>query len=335
MVHNYSHIKRALLRELSDDSRMSVTMLAKKLKCSRNTIISNMKALDHEFGLKYTLEFNNVLPALQNQIWPVRFDVKPSLEELREIFKDDGQVRWVAKTEGDFDLLISVAATSSESYISWGMKTLNKLIKFKPEFEASHILTMHMGFMSLREEHINNIQLPNIKLDDLDKKILLLLNENSRMNYPAIAKKLKKDPELVRYRIKRFLRIKLIKRFTTLLAKPPPFYTMAFFMKLRFSPGFMHRYQEAYNYYLNADRKLPIVNKFQFFALTSGTYFLFCLGCFESEEMAVKEAIIAHKSIYKEDNPSLPFAKVTDVVKGYLPIRSMDFSKEYKPLDIH
>lgn len=57
-MKEYSYIKRSLLRELSGNSRVSVTNLSKRLRCSRNTVINNIKFLEKEFDLKYTLQIN-------------------------------------------------------------------------------------------------------------------------------------------------------------------------------------------------------------------------------------------------------------------------------------
>ena len=89
-MKEYSYIKRALLRELSEDSRMSVSTLAKKLRCARNTIISNMNILEKEFGLHYTLEFDKEeLGLSQNQIWSIKLGKKPDVNEIRKIFRPE------------------------------------------------------------------------------------------------------------------------------------------------------------------------------------------------------------------------------------------------------
>jgi DNA-binding Lrp family transcriptional regulator len=331
-MRNYSYTKRALLRELSENSRASVTSLARKLRCSRNTVMRNIRMLEKEFDLKYTLEFNKDISVVQNQVWCVKLGVKPKIKDLREVFEDDGMIQFAARTEGDFDLIINIVADSSESYIRIGMKIMDRLMPYKLTFEPSHILLIHTGLMSVGEKAIEKLSLANSSIDDLDKRILVVLSNNSRMGYQDIARKLNEDVATIRYRIGVLSRMNLIKRFTVTLRKPPTEYNMAFFMKCSFTEGIKNRYAKAYEYYVSSDDKLPIVNKFQYLAFTSGSYILFGIGCFESLESAFRDITIAHKEIYKYDSPTVYSARITDVVKGELPIRNIDLKKEYKQI---
>jgi len=334
-MNEYSYIKRAILRELSEDSRMSVTALAMKLKCARNTIISNMDILEKEFDLHYTVEFNKEKLGLsQNQIWTIKFGKKPEPSEITRIFKDDNFVQFVAETKGDFDLLINIVATSTEQYLTWGMKTVLQLVEYRPTIRSSFISLVHVGYIPVQNTVLENLDLSQLGLDDLDKKILLLLSENSRFTYHTMAKKLNENVETIRYRLRKILNTKIIKRFTVILNKPPTDYNMAFFLYHDLAPGILERYKEAQDYYLEVDGKLPIINTFQYLALTSGSYLTFGIGCFDTEEDAIKKGIIAHRELYKEDSAKVYFAKITNVSKGYIPIRNIDMEKDFRPLKI-
>jgi DNA-binding Lrp family transcriptional regulator len=331
-MRNYSYTKRALLRELSENSRVSVTALAKRLRCSRNTVMRNINALEKEFDLKYTLEFNKDISIVQNQVWCVKLGVKPKTKDLKEIFKDDSIIQFAARTEGDFDLIINLVADSSESYIRMAMGIMNKLLPYKSTFEQSHILLIHTGLMSLGEKAIEKLSLANSSIDELDKRILILMNENSRLSYQEMGDALHENVATIRYRLGVLTKMNLIKRFTVILRKPPTEYNTAFFMKCSFTTGIKNRYAKASEYYIDSDEKLPIVNKFQYLALTSGSYILFGIGCFESMESAFKDTVIAHKGLYKYDSPVVYSAKITEVVKGELPIRNIELKKEYRQI---
>lgn len=137
-MKTYGYTKRALLRELSENSRTSITNLSKRLKCSRNTVKSSMKALEKEFSMRYTLELNkNLLGLTQNELFVVKFGVKPTLKELKEIFHDDYLVQTAVKVEGDFDLLIKVTANSGEEYMKWALRTMLKLLPYGPQLRSA------------------------------------------------------------------------------------------------------------------------------------------------------------------------------------------------------
>ena len=145
---------------------------------------------------------------------------------------------------------------------------------------------------------------------------------------------MKVDIETVRYRMKKILKSKIINRFTIILEKPPSEYNIAFFMNFELAPGLMKRYAQAYHHYVDVDEGLPVMNAFQYLALMSGSYLLFGIGCFDSEESAIKHAIMEHKEIYKEDNPEMSYARITRVVRGCIPVRSVDMQNEYVPIEL-
>jgi DNA-binding Lrp family transcriptional regulator len=333
-MKEYSYIKRAILRELCEDSRISVTGLADRLKCSRNTVLSNMKALDREFGLLHTIEFDReMIHTNYVQVWCIQFGKKPSTEELKRLFQGDYRVRLVAETEGDFDLIINVAADIADRYMNWSIRTINGLLPFIPKIMPSNVIMAHTGFFIVRNELLKKLDLAHLGLDELDKKILMVLNENSRMSYREIANIIDANVETVRYRLARIMKIGIVRRFTTVLRRSPMSYNMAFFINYEMAPGIRQRYDEAMKYYTRVDGKLPLINSFQYLALMSGSHTMFGIGCFESEEAAMRKVVMEHKEIYKEDNPKVRYAKITKVIKGTLPLRNMDLAKDYRQIN--
>ncbi|MDE1822705.1 MAG: Lrp/AsnC family transcriptional regulator [Candidatus Micrarchaeota archaeon] len=331
MVKEYSYIKRMLLRELSENSRTSVTALAEKLKCSRNTVLNNIKALEREFGLYYTLDPNlSKMGILQNHVWNVKFGVKPDTETLKEIFKDDSFIQFAVETDGDFDMVLKVITTSGEEYVSWGLDTAMKLLDYRPVIRPSLISMIHTGFVPVPNSVIEKIGAEKLGLDALDVRMLLLLNEDSTMTYNAMAKRLKVDVETIRYRFRRILDSGIIDKFTVLATKVPSIYNVAFFVNYEFAPGFKERYSKVQEFYLGVDGQRPLLNSFQYLALTSGSYTLFGLGSFTDDEKAIKNAVVMHKLMYKEDNAQVRYAKVTNEIRGHLPIRNIDMARHFK-----
>jgi DNA-binding Lrp family transcriptional regulator len=330
-MKEYSYVKKALLRELSENSRTSITVLSKKLKCSRNTVVSNMKALEKEFDICYTLEFNKgKLGLVQNHICSISFGIQPNMQEITEIFKNDDYVQLIAKTEGDFDLLIYISTNSGDAHIRWVLSTISKLLKYRPSIEISLVAKTETGFTPVQSTTIEKLELQNF--DDLDKKMLIMLNSNSRLSYRAIAKNLKEDVETIRYRFRKLSKSPLIRRFTLIMRKPPTDYNMAFFIKYEYGPGILRRYEDANEYYLDLESKFNVMNTLQYLALTSGTNLLFGVACFDNEERAIRVVVSAHKEIYKEDNPKIHYAMVKEMIKGNFGIRNMDISKSFSSI---
>ncbi|MDE1854855.1 MAG: AsnC family transcriptional regulator [Candidatus Micrarchaeota archaeon] len=335
MTKYYSYLQRALLRALSEDSSASVADLSKKLKCARNTVWYNMLALEKDLGIRYTIEFSNdkLQARMHSHIWAVRFGVKPSAQALRKLFEEDAAVRFAAKTDGDFDLVLMMRAASDDDYAYWGFKTAYKLLNYNPTIEPSSVLLQQLGFVPMPNSVIEKLELSEPSLDELDRGVLMLLNENSRMSYREMAKRLKQKVETIRYRVKRLSKEGVIKRFTITLTKPPTDYNLFFFLNYDLSPGAFDRYREAHRHYVDIDGKAPVINTFQYLSILSGSSLVFGLGCFDTEEKAIRESVLAHKEIYKGDNARVRFAKITDVVKGYLPVRNIDVAREFHGID--
>jgi DNA-binding Lrp family transcriptional regulator len=332
-VKEYSYVKKALMRELSENSRISVTEIAKKLKLSRSTVISNMHSLEKELGLEYTIEFNRqAFGLVQVHIVKVKFGKKPDVETIARIFKNDDNAQFVAVTEGDFDMFVRVVTDDTENYVKWALETAIKLLEYQPTIEPSMVAMVHTGFMPLPNEILKHMCSTVPSLDSTDAKILIALNSNARISYRDIAKTLGEHVETVRYRIKKLMGMNLIRRFTVIAKKPPSEYNAAFFINLKLSPGLVDRVKEAQKYYESIDGGMNIVNSFQFISLMSGSSLIFGVGCFPDEESAISHIVLAHKRIYAPDQPTISFARVKQIVKGCPPVRNIDLIKNYNPI---
>lgn len=338
-MREYSYIKRSLLRELSNDSRSTVTLLAKKLRCSRNTVVSNIKALEKEFGLKYTVQLNKeAVGLIQNRMFVIRFGQKPKMDDLKELV-DDPFIQFAAYTEGDFDMIVvrkvpaNMVYSSGEKYVHWGITIGVKLSKYEPHVEFVTPILTHVGFTPILNETINSLDLSTYGMDKTDKDIIMLLNENSRISYKQISRKLKMSVETVRYRFRALEKMKVIKSFTVLLTKPPTQYNMAFFVNYNVTSGILERFRKTRDYYMEAEGKLPLINTLQYLALTSGSNLFYGIACFEDEETAVNTIKEAHLDPEGKKDQTMIHAKIVNILKGYLPIRNVDLSKEFADID--
>jgi DNA-binding Lrp family transcriptional regulator len=323
-MKEYSYIKKALLRELSSDSSSSITELAHRIKCSRSTVMSNMEFLEREFGMRYTIEFNReVLGFVKNQIVLIKFGIMPEKEYVEEIFAGNRFLPFVAETSGDFDMLIGIVYNTTDEFLRWRSRTLHKLLRFRPSIRASYVTMINAGFLAIPNGVLEKLSLDLLGLDSLDTEIILQLNENARLTNTKIAEKLKVDVETVRYRIRKILKTNLIVRFTIVLTKPPTQFNVAFALDYSLGPNTTSAYYNSMSYYKSIDGNLPVVNAFPYLAAVSGRYYFFGIGCFYNEEEAVRDVVLKHRDIFKDDNLEMAYARITNVISGYLPIRNM------------
>jgi DNA-binding Lrp family transcriptional regulator len=332
-IKEYSQIKRALLRELSHDCRASITYLADKIGCSRNTIVSNMKALDEELGIKYILQFTpKALVMSQNEFWTVRFKKKPQAGELGEIFAQDRGIRLVATASGGFDLLVNIITPSQQDYSQWAVKTLVRLSKYTPTVRSASVIANHLGFIRVPDDIIEQLDMRRKELDDIDKKILVLLNRDARRTFLSMANELGEDEGTIRYRFNKLIEARMINRFTIAITKPPTPYNMAFCMNFNWTQGFIDRYEKARQHYISSEKGLHAINKLQYLALTSGSFMMVGMGCFGSGGEARREVVEKHRKLFGQDGLKISYARITGVIKGCLPIRNVDVGEAFDPL---
>lgn len=329
-MKEYSYTKRALLRALSENSRATITELATAAKCSRNTVLSNMNALSQEFDIRYTIDFNKEeLGLFQKHIIRVNFGKKPSIEALKEIFKDDTIAQLVLVTEGDFDLVIYANAKTGSEYMKWETGLAMKLIPYKPVLRPSQLVVANIGFIPISSVTLEKIDFTNFGMDQLDKDMLLMLNENTRLGYRALSKKLNVNEDMIRYRFRKICKKNFINKFSLVIKKPPTTYNLAFFVNYHFAEKHERRAAHAREFYTSVDGSMPLINKVQFLAPTSGSYRFFAILCFDDQKDAQRNGIAKHRELFREDTPNVYTGKIVAEIRGSMPARNIDVKKDY------
>ena len=330
MDDTYSYTKKMILRELSESSRTSVTELAKQARCTRNTVVSNLESLERKFGLKYTIEFEpHLLGMIQNHVVTVKTEKTPEEDFVKSAFEEDNIAQLVTLTEGDFNLLIYASAASGNDYMQWETRLAVRLARYGAEVRSSQLVTEHTGFVPLLSPSLEKCDVKKFGIDDTDKKILVLLNENSRVGYNDIANLTGIGEDKVRYRFEKICKSGIIRRFTTIMTKPPRECNSFVMVNYSFSPGVGRRMKAAREYILNSDEQLSVENTFQIVAPVSGSYRSFMLVCFDDVE-DIDKFRKTYSEIFNKDNPRIISATVRKVIRGNLPLRALDVKKGYK-----
>ncbi len=326
----FSGIDKEILRGISEDSRVSVTQLAKQAHCSRVTLMKHLHELEQKLGIVYTLEVDDaMLGSMERHIIAMKFAVKPEAKVLEEIFKDDSQAQVVLTTSGDFDLFIYARTGNPVRYIVWESHIATELAEFKPLIRPSEFIVAHTGFWPLNDGFVSEMS-SSVKLDDKDKRLLVQLNRNSRRSIQELSELTGMKGSTVRYRLTRLMKSKIIKRFTIAVQRPPHQCAMVHLVNYRFSKGFGERMLEIRKVYLGIDDKEPpLLNTLQMISPISGSHRSLGITLTASEEDAIKEIIEPNKRIYKKDSIEIELAKITGVVKGLLPFRNIDVKKNY------
>lgn len=218
---------RKILYELDNDSRQSFAKISKKVGMSKDVVQYRVNKLIENgiitsfytrinsfrlgyFTIRFYLIFQNTTPDIKN--------------EIIEYYAKNKSTLHCALIEGRFDLVVNVWVKDLQDfYIFWeeGLKKYRKYI-------AKEIFTIYIESNQFRNSYIlpenynksdreNIIKMgvgdKKVETDDLDWKILQILNNNARTPAKEIAKKINTTATMVSYRIKKLQQLDVIQGF--------------------------------------------------------------------------------------------------------------------------
>ncbi len=324
----YGFRTRTALRELSEDSRISVTDMAKKLQCSRITAAKTIKELIEKYEIKFRIEIDeDKLGLSQRHLLILKTEKKPSVEDLKDLFSDDRYVNCALLCKGDFDIVLHVVSGNPMDYIVWESLLPGKLADYGVEIYPSELMLTNFGYFPISSATISGMAQ---NINEKDKALLALLSEDSRMEISEIASKLGMGRTTIHYRIHTLVKSGIIKRFTVSVNKPTPEYILAYATNYHFNKTSHLRSIKMMEYYKQYDTEMPLLNTFQILAPMSGSFRFLGIALFEDEKTARRDGIAAHSRVFNEERVKMSTARITGVVKGSYPFRNMDMEKNYR-----
>jgi DNA-binding Lrp family transcriptional regulator len=220
---------KKILFQLLQDSRQSSSKIGKKVGQSKEFVSYRIKRMidkgiikkfttmvdASKFGvvvLSYNFKFDNINPTIRN--------------ELMKFLVDSKYTRYVASTEGKYDMVVWFYYTNNTAFIKFYEEFLKKYRRYL----ANQILTGDLevevflyDFLlsdsqrqipKIKSKKSTSIWSPIDKFDDQDIFILKELCENPRVKIIEIAKELKVSANIVKYRIKKLIDSEVIFGFS-------------------------------------------------------------------------------------------------------------------------
>jgi len=213
MIDNLDKLDKKIIYEIDLNPRISLNILAKKLRINRNTleyrldnlikkgIIKNFFAIVNGFNLgfnyyKYLVKVNKVSEDF-------------SLEKL---FQEENIV-WIGETDGYWDFAFTLRAKNQDD-LNNALNLINSLINVREKsLEIINIASVFNERWLIDSKEIKEI--PNkfyniTKIDKVDKEILTILSNNAREKLVNISNRIKLTPEAVAKRLKNLEKSKII-----------------------------------------------------------------------------------------------------------------------------
>jgi DNA-binding Lrp family transcriptional regulator len=322
-----SILSREILRELCTNSRVTITELADKYKVSRHAVKERITALEREFGILYTIEPNYIkfgFSALH--VVRLKFSKMPKPAEAAQILSNSRIAQFAAITKGDFNMIVFAVAKNSVEYSQWEAALDLSFGKYGISVAQSEVNAPHLGFVPIDETAIEASS-----IDPIYKKMISVLNKNSRISIRDLSKQMDSSEALTRYYFRELSKTKLVKRYTAVLTKSPLKYDILYFANYIVKSGIEKRIDnERRTMYWKPVQEFPVISEFQIMWGISGADRSFTWASYNNYEEGLEKSVKAHLSAYRIDEAKVIKATVENVVKGHIPIRNLDPKTNYE-----
>ncbi|MGI0141953.1 MAG: winged helix-turn-helix transcriptional regulator [Candidatus Micrarchaeales archaeon] len=321
----WSPLAKSMIRLLSENSRMSITEMAKHLDTSRKTVADKIKRAQEELGIKYTIELNESALGLGNpHIILVKFTEKPNYDEIAKMMQTTHIPQLVASVEGTYDLLIYANAADTWEYVYWDKTMRVMLAKYKAQWQPSELAFRHLGFVPAR-----NALIETLNIQKVYKDLLLLLNENARISMNEMSRKLGMKPNTLAYNLKKLMESGYIKRFTIAMKKPPQVSMMSLFGRYTIAEGFEEDSMKMRKEITFIDDKNPLISRCLLSSQLIGSYDFFFVGVYDNQKLGIKHLVNYYKTRFKKHKVKAEYGTIGRILIGDFPTRSIDVRSDF------
>jgi len=221
-------IDKMILAELDRNSRQPNSLIARKLRISRERVDYRIMQLLRKGVI-------NKFPTIIN---PTKFGYSMfklyfqfqnlTIEKEKSIISwlvENPYVQWVTSCKGRWDMNVIVFAHDAEHFSKIMQEFYNKYGEwiFSQNLNISLAVgNMEKGWILKEKEHYSNIiytanEREDLDLDQTDLELLKIIANNARMSTVDIAREMKTTPKIVTYSIKQLEKKQVIKGYTVSL----------------------------------------------------------------------------------------------------------------------
>jgi Lrp/AsnC family leucine-responsive transcriptional regulator len=203
-------IDRRILAELDKNCRIPISVLARKVRKSRQAVEYRVNQLVKN---KIILSFDtSINPAkLGYRIYKIYLQLRNIPEErekLLDFLKKCGKVYWFGECDGQWDLIFGVFSKSDFEFYTLKNKILLNFNKIIVKNNSTILLDAKQYSKSYfndqpSEPVLFGGEVKFFELKDLDKKLLFNLINNARTPLTELSKKVDSTPIIVKNRIKK------------------------------------------------------------------------------------------------------------------------------------
>jgi len=310
-----------ILMSIYKNSRASLRELGENLGISYHVIQSILKRMEEEYKITYSLELDeSKLGFTEGRMITIKFGRMPNVDFLKEKFQKDIFVQNAYLAEGDFDVVFYVVGLSSKDFSIWYHKLRVDLAEYAPVLKFSVVDASGVGFLPLRNELMNE----STVLSSQEKKVLTLLNSNSRMRLKDIITASGLNQMKVLYIIKKLKTMGIIKKFSALTQNPDK--RLFFMYTLSNTPGKTHR--ELLLKFLKelvSEDLHEVSNDYCLIMDVTGAFDAIYFCDFLNGEILSKRGPGLIQTLWAEETPAIEKAILTSVLVGKWPFHLVEY----------
>ncbi|MEM4638047.1 MAG: Lrp/AsnC family transcriptional regulator [Candidatus Woesearchaeota archaeon] len=217
-MKNLDKKDKKILYELYKDGRASITEIASRIGLSKESTLYRIKRLQNEKILERIvpiIDFSAIgYTTFRIQIL-LNSEGKTKKKEIEEEFKKIKNLSWLIKLSGYWDYALLFNTKTNNEFLKNYEELLNKIGKYIDKKISSLIFSItHFPLTYLyegeRKPVIQEMKNQNFILDENQKKIINLLEEDGRMSLLEIARRANISLTTVKYHLKILEKKKII-----------------------------------------------------------------------------------------------------------------------------
>ncbi|MBM3233898.1 Lrp/AsnC family transcriptional regulator [Candidatus Pacearchaeota archaeon] len=217
---------RRILYELDINSRQSYSQIGKKVKLPKSVVHYRINSLKDRGILKNTYAIVNFIKLgySQYKVYLKFHSINPKKEEeIISYLAKKEKVIWVTSCRGEWNISITIISKNIVEFDKILKDIINKYGKFildKVVLIVSYSPLYSRNYIAPEKEkkeflYMKNIE--NIKVDEIEEKILKILANNSRVSILDIIKKLNLTRDIISYRTKNLEKSEVILGYRALI----------------------------------------------------------------------------------------------------------------------
>ncbi|OGJ22120.1 hypothetical protein A3K73_07585 [Candidatus Pacearchaeota archaeon RBG_13_36_9] len=215
---------RKILAELDFNARESVSKIAKKVRLSKEVTLYRIRKLEESGIIRdyHAVINNSKLGNYYSRVF-VKFQNldKTAEEKIRDYCLKNQKIGYYGRADGTWDIGVGYWAEDLfefEEFLDDFSYKFGKHILEKDVAFGLHVFQLPYRFLSEQsfvKEFETGGKTDQPKLDEIDKRLLVLLTKNARENLQELGEKLKVSWKTVDYRIKNLEKNKVIVGYRT------------------------------------------------------------------------------------------------------------------------